>query len=890
MYGFLILLPLTLISLLIGSLIASSTQVVDYVAYVTALPGQKTLSREILANKLVWVQIGSHLLAYVIISFAAIATVRTISAPLPSDRPVGLRFFQVLLEIVFVAVPSAVLLWVTGHALIDDLKNFIHWLTVAVLCVGMVTTVVITAMRRPLELYASSARPFAVTKVDAFAALSVTAIVMTAVAYAFNPVVSANSIGMFPVLMLAAAATFLVLAAIFSRRASPVAIISSLITGVLCLHLIDQFASPPREFRYKNIAIKARAGAAPSTVSVSEVKEQRKILDLLTAFRQWLEYRRPAIEAYKRKGRTYPVFLISAQGGGMYAAYHPALSLARLTDQCPEFAHHVFGISSVSGGSLGAAVFSELLRTLPPTAQNDPASPTSSCTSTASPIVNNVLQAKVQEFFATDFLTPVIASAVIFDIPSLFIPQLRFGQDRARALELAFETAWQKLGVSGRDVGLAANFFERWEPTGLAPALFMSTTGVNFGIPVLVSQIDWSYSPISALQVKRFGRAGAAQPSLAGTGLLQSIRDRLLSPEEELQVGIANILDLRPDLQMATSTAVVLSARFPFVTPPGAIVENSQIVRSHGLYQKTKVLELTDGAFYDNSGGIVARDIIAELLRRLDNDEQFKEFRDSIKLELIRFTDTPAKRQGDASQTGHFELVTPIVAYDAVRQSRGVLLPNPPRKVGIWNIFLLDEWYEGSLNWLLSEDTKVAVETRSSWLLGFENEVCCEVRDPAGKLIKRIPLTGDQEQELSNSDDLKISRFVPNARAFLGIINLVNHGAIPNVAAQVATPPTPSVAPVTADVPPPAAQPVKVNSVETTPSRDMTPRLAPVTPDPAPVAPSPPTPSTAPAKADVPSPTAQSVKAESINTTPKAPTKSRPTSKAADWKKSIFER
>src|SRR5262249_25537594 len=152
-------------------------------------------------------------------------------------------------------------------------------------------------------------------------------------------------------------------------------------------------------------------------------------------------------------------------------------------------------------------------------------------------------------------------------------------------------------------------------------------------------------------------------------------------------------------------------------------------------------------------------------------------------------------------------------------------------------------------------------------------------RDPAGKLIKRIPLTGGQEQELSKSDDLKISRFVPNARAFLGIINLVNHGAIPNVAAQVATPPTPSVAPVTVGVPPPVAQPVKVDAVETPPSRDMTPRLAPVTPDPASVAPSPPTPSTAAAKADVPSPTAQSVKAGSIDTTPKTPTKSRPTSK-----------
>ena len=174
---------------------------------------------------------------------------------------------------------------------------------------------------------------------------------------------------------------------------------------------------------------------------------------------------------------------------------------------------------------------------------------------------------------------------------------------------------------------------------------------------------------------------------------------------------MANILDFRPDLQLATSTAVVLSARFPFVTPPGAIVENVGIARSSGLYQKTKVLELTDGAFYDNSGSIVARDIILALDRLLAKDERFKDFKDNVRFHLIRFTDTPAKRQGGASESGHFEFVTPLVAYDAVRQSRGVLLSRPPQGTGISNIYLLDEWYGGTLNWLLSRDTKLAVKS-----------------------------------------------------------------------------------------------------------------------------------------------------------------------------------
>src|SRR6185436_21150913 len=178
---------------------------------------------------------------------------------LPPDRPSGLRQFQLLLEVIFVTVPSTVLLWIIGQALRGDTGNLVHWAAIAVLCLGLLITVAVTATRRSVELYGSTVYPFAVTKVDAFALLSIIAIGATIVAFALYPVDSAHLIGMFPVLMLATAAAWLLLAAIFSRRASPVAIISSLITGVLFLHVIDQVAFPPREFRYKKLDIGSAA-------------------------------------------------------------------------------------------------------------------------------------------------------------------------------------------------------------------------------------------------------------------------------------------------------------------------------------------------------------------------------------------------------------------------------------------------------------------------------------------------------------------------------------------------------------------------------------------------------------------------------------------------------
>ncbi len=56
----------------------------------------------------------------------------------------------------------------------------------------------------------------------------------------------------------------------------------------------------------------------------------------------------------------YPVFIIAAEGGGIYAASAAATMLAILQDAVPEFSEHVFAISGVSGGAIGAAIFRAL--------------------------------------------------------------------------------------------------------------------------------------------------------------------------------------------------------------------------------------------------------------------------------------------------------------------------------------------------------------------------------------------------------------------------------------------------------------------------------------------------------------------------------------------------
>jgi hypothetical protein len=80
--------------------------------------------------------------------------------------------------------------------------------------------------------------------------------------------------------------------------------------------------------------------------------------DLPDTFRNWLQAR---TDQSKFSGR-YPVYIVAAQGGGSYAAMHAAHFLSYMQARCPNFAHHLFAISGVSGGSVGAAAFAAAMK------------------------------------------------------------------------------------------------------------------------------------------------------------------------------------------------------------------------------------------------------------------------------------------------------------------------------------------------------------------------------------------------------------------------------------------------------------------------------------------------------------------------------------------------
>jgi hypothetical protein len=763
MFSCLILLPLTFIGAAIGFLLITTYQVADYVEYVSSLGLHPEKSRLLL-------QIAVHFLSYAAMCSVLAATARTVSPPLSPDRPVIVKYAQLVLEAAFVAVPSVVLIVLSIQALTLntlDGSKWILWLGAFMAGVGLVATVLAIWIGCPLAFFRSSLRPFAITKVDLLGFIVLAAGAAFFVSFLRWPVESADFFGIFPVLFLTVATACLIVAAIFAPGSPSIAILSIVVGAVVVLQVVD---SPPltvREFRHTSVLTKSddnltrgkglegRSEILPLEPAFRDgepgLEGRSEILPLEPAFRRWLAHRRPVIEAYRMKKKTYPVFVVAAQGGGINAAYHAALSLARLYDACPELAHHLFAISAVSGGSLGSAVFAELLSSVPPSPPSEPDKTSVGCNPKDGA---DKLEEKVTEFFSANFLSPVIASALIFDLPGLLVPQLRFfGLDRAVALEYAFEGAWRKKVKGNGKAGLAENFYGRWQPEGLPPALFLGATDVNHGIPVLVSQIYWSPATVYTFYELE--------------GYSHELNDKLhevLLRDRGLSLVAQNILDFRPDLQLVTSTAVALSARFPYLTPPANIRANRRIKSRRDLYKGMEVLELLDGGFLDNSGGVVAQQLIEDLEMMLRIDPHLKKFKSDVTFHLIQFTDKDVRRDAKASKSGHSEVVAPLLALNNIRLARPPELRKggTPSKPDPHFIYLADNWFESSLNWLLRPSSKGEIEARSGVK---RKEVCCRIHDEwDAKLTER------EEQELA---PFKVERFVPNERTFHKLIELV---------------------------------------------------------------------------------------------------------------------
>lgn len=191
-----------------------------------------------------------------------------------------------------------------------------------------------------------------------------------------------------------------------------------------------------------------------------------------TAFDAW--YARVQLLPHA-PGKDIPVFVVATEGGGIRAAYWTAAVLTHLQTDVPSFADHLFAISGVSGGSLGAITFDALLarhNELLTKGESGAGEP---------------LPEQAKRFMNFDALSGTLAAMTQPDLLQRFIPAVIL-PDRQVALEHGWEYGWRH--AFKNDNRFAGGLLAMSAAHPELPRLFINGTMVETGDRIVTSPID----------------------------------------------------------------------------------------------------------------------------------------------------------------------------------------------------------------------------------------------------------------------------------------------------------------------------------------------------------------------------------------------------------------
>jgi hypothetical protein len=380
-----------------------------------------------------------------------------------------------------------------------------------------------------------------------------------------------------------------------------------------------------------------------------------------SAFRSWLAARKDA-QAYRNANKPYPVYIVAAEGGGMYAAYQTAKFLARMQDLCPTFAQHLFSISSVSGGSLGAGVFAALAKSFASNIEDKP------CLDKLDRA--GAFEARADKILSRDLLAPVVWGGLFPDFLQRFLPHPIPAFDRARALEYAFEDAWYH-GAGHSENPMKEAMFALCgsnDPactTSATPTLAFNVTNVETGMQMVLSALDFtSIGPPWSASAKVF--------DFFATGI--------------------------DPVDVPLSTAIGLSARFPWISPAGWYTFTDPSDKAQGGKDRKRRMSFVDGGYVDNSGAATASKLaqsLAEFVAKTPPPVDIE-----LKLIMISAAWIPFDRfwMDEPTNKAQSEILSPLVAALAAWQGRGYTMqydlaadPKPGFKIleaGVYYNFL----------------------------------------------------------------------------------------------------------------------------------------------------------------------------------------------------------
>jgi hypothetical protein len=285
--------------------------------------------------------------------------------------------------------------------------------------------------------------------------------------------------------------------------------------------------------------------------------------DLRAALQDWIAARRAVSPG---TGERLPLVIVAAEGGASRAAVW-LLGAMRMLDNRTNgnFGRHVFAISGVSGGSLGAATYARMLRARGKADGALDWEDPDTRRALAHIGTRDLLSGTIATYFLNDMMGSMVGPAWTWaGVP-----------DRNAVLEGTFDQMWDNnrgfaLPRHASNGFLGLRFSPQSEsrmPVELLPHLLLNGTDVTTGRRLITSTMRWA----------------ARDPLFPDAGDFVRMTGR----------------DVR------LSTAVTNSARFPFVSPAGRFV-NASSGTAH---------QIIDGGYFENYGART----VWELARAIDD-------------------------------------------------------------------------------------------------------------------------------------------------------------------------------------------------------------------------------------------------------------------------------
>jgi hypothetical protein len=318
---------------------------------------------------------------------------------------------------------------------------------------------------------------------------------------------------------------------------------------------------------------------------------------------KWIASRND-LDRYAQPGQHYPVFLVATEGGGARAAYFTATVLAALQERCPAFAQHALAISGVSGGSLGASVFAALASG----GTSRDADPQCRLTGADVAVMDKSqrkLVLKARETLSADLLSPLLGAMLFPDALQRMLPFPIPEFDRARALEYAVEKSWKDAsvhwgGANAPDRDVFAHAAEDlYTPHNAVPNLILNSTETGSGanVPLLTASLSDPQLTGRAQIDDGNINCGKDWRESRGACVLLSPSPPSIKPGKDSFAPIP------------LSSAAIVSARFPFLTPAATFVDprtGEPLLSYDGHF--------VDGGYFENSGTFMLSRLLHNLV------------------------------------------------------------------------------------------------------------------------------------------------------------------------------------------------------------------------------------------------------------------------------------